>query len=321
MAVVVGRIHQIATQYQLHTITVKATDGTLLPVSVIGSGAPVLLLHAFGMDTRQFLPFILPLTNQYTFYMPHFRGFGLATELELPTFDFIEQYVQDTQQVIQHMAQQTKSDVVPVAAISMGALVMWAYFKRFGCHKVSRYLNIDQAPTIHNQPDWQGGLFGTRQAELFAHFESIISKSTPYLHINNFRHLPYRLKIDLLEMERTFSLLSVGRKHSKLLVKILSHRAPYQIALQEHATWQHKLRCLSAYIQLPYDYRDALATITIPTTLLIGGRSQLYNPNWQLQLADILPNATTKILPKSGHAVPMDAPIEFYRILKAFLED
>lgn len=61
----------------------------------------------------------------------------------------------------------------------MGALVMWAYFQRFGCSKVSRYLNIDQVPIIHNQPDWQGGLFGVRQAELFAHFETLITKSEP----------------------------------------------------------------------------------------------------------------------------------------------
>ncbi|WP_201617833.1 alpha/beta fold hydrolase [Psychrobacter urativorans] len=318
-------IPKIPTQYQLRTITVAAADGTLLPVSVIGSGPPVLMLHAFGMDARQFLPFILPLAQNYTFYLPHFRGFGLATDLTLPSFDFIEQYASDTQQVLQYILQQTSAqtaiDDIPVAGISMGALVMWAYFHRFGTSNISRYLNIDQAPIIHNQPDWQGGLFGTRQTELFAYFEKLITKSAPYLHINDFRHLPYSLKTDLLQMERAFSLLSVGRKHSQLLVKTLSHRAPHQIALLEHPTWQHKLRCLSAYIQLPYDYRDALAAVDVPTTLLIGGRSQLYNPVWQQRLTDMLPNATMQILPNSGHAVPMDAPVGFYRALKEFLQN
>lgn len=314
-------INKIATQCQLKTINVAAADGSLLPVSVIGSGQPVLMLHAFGMDARQFLLFILPLVSQYTFYLPHFRGFGLASDLTLSSFDFIEQYASDTQQVLQHITAQTGIDKIPIAGISMGALVMWAYFQRFGNKGVSRYLNIDQAPIIHNQADWQGGLFGARQAELFTHFERIISKSAPYLHVNDFRYLPYRIKADLLQMERAFSLLSVGRPHSQFLVKTLSYRAPHQIALQEHSTWQHKLRCLSAYIQLPYDYRDALGAVDIPTTLLIGGSSQLYNPIWQQRLTDILPNATMQILPKSGHAVPMDAPIGFYRVLKGFLQD
>ncbi|TXD96118.1 alpha/beta hydrolase [Psychrobacter frigidicola] len=314
-------INKVLNQYQLRTMTVAGTDGTRLPVSVIGSGQPVLLLHAFGMDARQFLPFILPLAQKYTFYLPHFRGFGLATDLTLPSFDFIKQYASDTQQVLQYITAQAGIKEIPVAGISMGALVMWAYFQHFGTSHVSRYLNIDQAPIIHNQRDWQGGLFGTRQTELFDYFKKLITNSAPYLHINDFRHLPYRLKVDLLQMEQTFSLLSIGRKHSQLLVKILSQRAPHQIALQEHSTWQHKLRCLEAYIQLPYDYRNTLETVNIPTTLLIGGRSQLYNPDWQLRLTDILPNATTQILPKSGHAVPMDAPVKFFRVLKNFLEE
>ena len=306
-------------QYQLQTITVAGTDGTLLPISVIGHGQPVLMLHAFGMDARQFLPFILPLMRTYQFYLPHFRGFGLATDLQLPQFDFIEQYATDTQQVVKHIVQKSGVNKIAVAGISMGALVMWAYFQRFGTSQISRYLNIDQAPMIHNQPDWQGGVFGSQQNELFAQFESLISKTKPYMQVNNFRHLPYELKVGLLAMERAFSLLSVNRQHSQLLVKTLSYRAPHKVALMQHATWQHKLRCLNAYVQLPYDYRDVLETVDIPTTLLIGGRSKLYDSEWQLQLADRLPNAKVEILAKSGHAVPMDAPIGFYRVLKEFL--
>ena len=311
---------KIPEQYQLQTTHVTATDGTLIPMSVIGKGQPVLLLHAFGMDARQFLPFILSLTRQYCFYLPHFRGFGLASDLTLPTFDFIEQYAEDTQQVFEYVREKTGVEAFPVAGISMGALVMWAYFKRFGHNSVSRYLNIDQAPLIHNQPDWQdGGVFGTRQAEIFAQFTRLIANAEPYMNIKDFRHLPYRLKSELLDIERSFSLLSVSTKPSQVLTKTLSYRAPHKISLMKHATWQHKLRCLSAYVALPYDYRDVLPTVAIPTTLLIGGRSQLYDPKRQQQLLKLLPNATATVLPKSGHAVPMDAPVAFYKILKQFL--
>lgn len=317
--VVINNIVKKPKPYHLQTISVAGSDGTLLPISVIGRGQPVLMLHAFGMDSRQFLPFILPLIHQYQFYLPHFRGFGLADSLQLPQFDFIEQYAADTKQVIDYIVKATGVNKISVAGISMGALVMWAYFKRFGTNDVSRYLNIDQAPIIRNQPDWQGGVFGARQDELFAQFESLISKTEPYMQVNNFRHLPYELKLGLLAMERAFSLLSISRQHSQLLVKTLSHRAPHKVALMTHSTWQHKLRCLNAYVQLPYDYRDVLETVDIPTTLLIGGRSKLYDPEWQQQLLELLPNAHSIILPKSGHAVPMDAPIEFYQALKRFL--
>ena len=310
-------------QYQLQTTHVTATDGTPLPVSIIGKGKPVLLLHAFGMDARQFLPFILPLTQHYQFYLPHFRGFGLASNLMLPTFDFIEQYAEDTQQVFEYMREETGVEAFHVAGISMGALVMWAYLQRFGTQYVSRYLNIDQAPIIHNQPDWQGGgVFGTRQTELFAQFTRLITHAAPYMQmeqVDSFRHLPYQLKENLLTVERSFSLLSVGTKPSQILTKTLSYRAPHKIALMKHATWQHKLRCLSAYVELPYDYRAVLPRVNIPTTLLIGGRSQLYGAEWQQRLVTMLPNAHSIVLPKSGHAIPMDAPIAFYKVLKQFL--
>ena len=265
-----------AKTYQLQMTDVIATDGTLLPVSIIGNGKPVVLLHAFGMDARQFLPFILPLVHRYCFYLPHFRGFGLASDLTLSTFDFIAQYAEDAQQVLEYVSKETGFEDFPVAAISMGALVMWAYFQRFGTQHVSRYLNIDQVPLIHNQPDWQdGGVFGTRQTELFAQFKQLIANTNPYMEkVDDFRHLPYRLKTELLDIERSFSLLSVSTKPSQVLTKTLSYRAPHKIALMKHATWQHKLRCLSAYVALPYDYRDVLPTVVIPTTLLIGGRSQ-----------------------------------------------
>ncbi len=311
----------VPAQYQLQTAYVIATDGTLLPVSIIGNGKPVLLLHAFGMDARQFLPFILPLTQHYCFYLPHFRGFGLAAHSSLQAFDFIEQYAEDTQQVLEYVSKETGVDDFPVAAISMGALVMWAYFQRFGTQHVSRYLNIDQVPLIHNQPDWQdGGVFGKRQTELFAQFKQLITNTDPYIEkVDDFRHLPYRLKTELLDIERSFSLLSVSTKPSQVLTKTLSYRAPHKIALMKHATWQHKLRCLSAYVTLPYDYRDVLPTVNVRTTLLIGGNSQLYSAKWQQRLATMLPNAHSIILPKSGHAVPMDAPVGFYRVLKQFL--
>ena len=153
----------LPTNYQLKTIDITLTDGTLLPVSVIGSGKPVILLHAYGMDAREFLPFILPLVGKYAFYLPHLRGFGAAKDIDLTQFDFVRQYADDISVVIEQICLARNIESLPVAAISMGAQVMWAYFERYGSAKVSRYLNIDQSPAIHNQPDWQGGLFGARQ--------------------------------------------------------------------------------------------------------------------------------------------------------------
>ena len=310
----------LPTQYQLQTINVTTADGTLLPVSVIGDGEPVMMLHAYGMDAREFLPFILPLTSKYTFYLPHFRGFGVAKDINLTQFDFVRQYADDINVVIEHVCRDRNVESLPIAAISMGALVMWSYFEHFGISRVSRYLNIDQSPVIHNQSDWQGGLFGARQQALFDIFHEVVDLTLPYANLDSFTHLPFALKRRVTDVERLFSLLSVNRLRSKVIVKILTHQNDHKLVFYDHSTWQHKMRCLQAYLAIPYDFRSATEDVTIPVINLIGGRSKLYDPKWQQKITQMLPNAREVVLPRSGHAVPLDEPIGFHKVLKGFLD-
>lgn len=314
------KLLNLPVKYQLHTINVAVNDGSLLPVSVIGSGKPVMILHAYGMDAREFLPFILPLTGKYTFYLPHFRGFGAAKNINLTQFDFVRQYADDMHVVIEQVCLMHNIESFPVAAISMGAQVMWAYFERYGTEKVSRYLNIDQSPAIHNQPDWQGGLFGTHQQEVFDIFHEVVDMTLPYADIVSFTHLPFALKRRITDVERLFSLWSVNRPRSKAIVQVLTHQNDHKLVFYEHRIWQHKMRCLQAYLELPYDFRSTIERVTIPVVNLIGGRSQLYDSGWQQKITQMLPNASEIILPRSGHAVPMDEPIRFYKVLKEFLQ-
>ena len=305
-------------QYQLHTKNIEVAKSMLLPISVIGHGKPVLLLHAYGMDARKFLPFILPLLGHYTFYLPHLRGFGAAKDIELSEFDFLRQYADDLHVVIEQICLARNIDALPVAAISMGAQVMWSYFERFGAARVSRYLNIDQSPAIHNQDDWQGGLFGSRQQKVFDIFRGVIDMSLPYADAQSFTHLPFTLKRHATDVERLFSLLSVNRRRSKAFIQAMTYKNDPKLALYEHRLWNHKRQCLQAYLTLPYDFRGALDKVTIPVVNLIGGRSKLYDPKWQQKVTQMLPNATEIVLPHSGHAVPMDEPVRFYQVLRRF---
>ena len=310
----------LSANYKVQTIHIALTDDTLLPVSVIGSGQPVILLHAYGMDAREFLPFILPLVGKYAFYLPHLRGFGAAKDIKLTQFDFVRQYADDINVVIEQVCFESNIESVPVAAISMGAQVMWAYFERYGSAKVSRYLNIDQSPAIHNQSDWQGGLFGTLQQEVFDIFHEVIDRTLPYADVESFTHLPFALKRRATDVERLFSLLSVNRTRSKAFIQVMTYKNDPKLALYDHSIWHHKMRCLQAYLTLPYDFRGALDRVTIPVVNLIGGRSKLYDAKWQQKITQMLPNATEVVLPRSGHAIPMDEPIGFYRVLKGFLQ-
>ncbi|MDY3306083.1 alpha/beta hydrolase [Psychrobacter sanguinis] len=308
-------------------------DGMAIPVTVVGNpqAQPVLMLHAFGMDARQFLPFVLPLVGQFCFYLPHFRGFGLAAETPTSEFDFIEQYAKDVDQLLTHICDTHQVASVDVAGISMGALVAWAHFNRYADSpqhsKVSRYLNIDQSPTVQNQSDWRGGVFGEKQTEVFDQFHHVLQATLPYLPQQDlkeqqtfeFAQLPFKVKKQIVELETVFSLMSVQRLPSKLLINSSGYKPARVLETYQHPTWQQKLRGLQAYLELPYDYRQALNSIQSPVTMLVGSQSQLYNPKWQYKVAEALPEANVVEIAKSGHAIPLDAPLQFSRALKQFL--
>lgn len=309
-----------------------------IPVTVVGNpeAQPVLMLHAFGMDARQFLPFVLPLAGQFCFYLPHFRGFGLAADTPTSEFDFIEQYAKDVDQLLTHICDTHQVASVDVAGISMGALVAWAHFNRYADSpqhsKINRYLNIDQSPTVQNQSDWRGGVFGEKQTEVFDQFHRVLQATLPYLPHQDleqpgleerqtleFTQLPLKVKKQIVELETAFSLMSVQRLPSKLLINSSGYKPARMLDSYQHLTWQQKLRGLQAYLELPYDYRQALSSIQSPVTMLVGGQSQLYDPQWQYKVAEALPEANVIEIAKSGHAIPLDAPLQFSRALKQFL--
>lgn len=314
ISALVPKSYRTATRH----VVVPDCENETLPITVIGRGKPVLLLHAYGMDAREFLPFILPLTAKYQFYLPHFRGFGLAKSIPLSQFDFLAQYADDINAVIEQICQWRDLVSIPVAAISMGAQVMWSYFGRYGSSRVSRYLNIDQTPTVHNQPNWQGGLFGARQDEVFDIFQTLHNEGLAYERFDSFTHLPHNLKRRTTDTERMFSLLSASRPRSQAFIHLMTHQTDHQLVFFNHDTWKHKMRCLQAYLTLPYDFREVAQTLDIPVVNLIGGRSQLYDPEWQRRVTQMLPNAIEIVLPNSGHAVPLDEPVGFYKVLKGF---
>lgn len=317
-------------------------DGMAIPVTVVGNpqAQPVLMLHAFGMDARQFLPFVLPLAGQFCFYLPHFRGFGLAADTPTSEFDFIEQYAKDVDQLLIHICEVHQVASVDAAGISMGALVAWAHFNRYADSpqhsKIGRYLNIDQSPTVQNQLDWRGGVFGEKQTKVFDQFHRVLQATLPYLppylqeqnleqqglekqETLEFKQLPFKVKKQIVELETAFSLMSVQRLPSKLLINGSGYKPAHVLDSYQHPTWQQKLRGLQAYLELPYDYRQALNSIQSSVTMLVGGQSQLYDPKWQYKVAEALPEANVIEIAKSGHAIPLDAPLQFSRALKQFL--
>jgi pimeloyl-ACP methyl ester carboxylesterase len=79
------------------------------------------------------------------------------------------------------------------------------------------------------------------------------------------------------------------------------------------------LRQQTAIMNRP-DSRPGLRAITCPTLVLAGREDQLTPLEVQLEMADILPNATLVLLPRCGHLAPLERPEAVTRQLLAWLD-
>ena len=291
-------------------------DGEQLHVRCIGRGKPVVLLHGFGSQSSHWLPNVLPLTHKYRFILPDLRGFGGSHHVPFSGQDVFTTYAQDLEDVLDHL----QLDQVMLGGISTGAYTCLVFNQIGGFRRVSRYLNIEHSAQSRNCPEWKHGLFGARQDEIFAGFRSLllqveaVGQDTPYW------ELPTPLRIHLRDTVAALFHRAVHRPASKQLVLLAARYGErlltrYMIRVEN---WQAYLQVMSAFME-GLDTRDQLASIRVPTTLMIGMRSEFFTPDGQLDICQYVPHAKVVRFENSGHIPIVDEPLKFQREFANFL--
>ena len=59
------------------------------------------------------------------------------------------------------------------------------------------------------------------------------------------------------------------------------------------------------------DSTPTLATITVPTTILVGAEDTLTPPALAEAMRDAIPASRLVVLPEAGHLTPLERPAEF----------
>lgn len=297
-----------------HLKHIRLHDGQQMPVLVIGRGQPVVMLHGFGMDAALWLPFVLPFTRQYQFYLPYLRGFGKACRVKPSQPDFIEDYVLD----IAAMRQQLGLNQVILAGVSMGALLSLKLHAAGQFQGVLRYLHIDQSPVISHKPDWSYGVFGERQTHTFNQFKRLVTNAQPYLQLAH-TQLPADLKRELLQTLADFVNETVHSRTQRRLLKPLSRFPQLMQYMMPMQGWSTLIHGMQAYLEQDYDLRQSLAKLHVPVMVFSGARSRLYAVEGQTRLTQMLPNAQQVVFAQSGHMPMLDQPLMFIREFGRFL--
>lgn len=294
-------------------------DAEKLFVRVIGQGQPVLVLSGLGMQSWQWIPFLLPNLKQYQFIIPDWRGFGGSKNCKIPQdLDAIQNHWRDIAALIEQLQ---LHDFILIG-YSMGATTAM-HGMQYGDlqGKLKSYLHIDQSPKIPTDDGWEFGLLGKKHDQL----KRLLNELSVFLHqytaFKFIEDLPTDARNQLVQLWSQFIKIQTNGKISPRLFNFALKQPQLQKYLLPIQSIDYMTWYIDNYLNHDEDYRATIANFNCPTTFFIGEKSNLYPAKGQKIIAASLKNSNSILFKCSGHAPLMSEPIKFGREIQIFLKN
>lgn len=287
---------------------IPTRDHHSLYVRELGRGPTVVLLHGFGMDSRHWLPLVLPLAHRYRFVMPDLRGFGRSSRLSCSEDCVASSHAHDLQAVLAHYGQ---GKALRVGGISLGATTVLRYMELYGDERLSHYLHIDQAPRVSHGPDWPWGLFGADGPELMASWQPTLEFLAGADPNQRFDTFPDAEKARFYNHLGAFLAKAMSRPWMQWGARQLAQWPAAAHRLVPVDNWYTLYQHLRAYAERDYNFLPLLPSLQVPTTIITGRRSAMYPWQGQAQMQQRMANARLVMFENSGHVPILDQPLRF----------
>jgi len=170
---------------------------------------------------------------------------------------------------------------------SMGASTIWAYMTAFGTGRMRAMVSVDQTPKMLNTDDWRYGFYGYTEANRDTYFAKGIPRGgqRPKRSLATARRLMKSLGLSPLDIIRGVRL------------------PPTALALlHDHAT---------------RDWRSVVTACDVPLLMVAARNSEF----WPCEHATAVAGGKVEaaVVGDSGHAVNIERPDEFNRLLLRFI--
>ena len=293
-------------------------DGEKLFVREVGQGEPVLVLSGLGMQSWQWLPFILPNIQKFKFIIPDWRGFGGSRNCQIPQdLDAIQNHWRD----VDALMSQLTLDQFILMGYSMGATTAM-HGMQYGNlrEKLKAYLHIDQTPKIPTDETWPFGLFGKNHYKFKKLLSDLSQFLHQYLHVRFVDELPLEPRETLVEMWVNFIKIQGSHKIAPFILNLTLKHPQLQKYLLPIRRLDYMRWYIDNYLNHDEDYRDAISQLNCPTTFFIGEKSSLYPSEGQMKVSGSLSNAKNIIFKQSGHTLLITEPVKFGQEIRSFLK-
>ena len=282
------------------------TDHVRLYYEVRGTGKPVILIHGLTANHRHFKKQVPELAESFQVVTFDLRGHG---DSDAPEHGLtLNRLAEDLRELIAYLELGT----VSVVGWSMGAHVIFEYIRACSCGHLEKIAIVDMAPRLMKAPDWTCGLPGvfSRKQGDFGHEDNLFMLAAMlenwerYSKVVAERILNRSLYNEKLEFNAAADFK--GKDDLPWLYEEARRNVPHVIV----AFW------ISMVMQ---DYRSLLPEIDVPCLLAYGLESNYYPPENYEYMARTIRDARAIAFDGCGHALHIQDPEKFNRVLIDFL--
>jgi pimeloyl-ACP methyl ester carboxylesterase len=245
----------------------------------VGSGVPVVLLHAFPLSRAMWRPQREGLADAARIITPDLRGFGGTDPFrDTPS---LERMADDTAELIDHL----KFDKVVLGGLSMGGYVALAFARKYA----SRLRGLVLADT-RSEAD---------SPEAKANRDKTIAFAGAHSALEVLEQLLPKLLSDTTRREK--------RAVETEVREIAAAQTPAAVVAALQALRDRA------------DSTAALSTIAVPTLVIVGNDDALTPPALAQSIAAKLPHAHLVEISDAGHLANLEAPAAFNHAVRNYL--
>lgn len=252
-----------------------------LHVETKGRGAPLVLIHGWGMHGGVWRDVAEKLADEFCVHSVDLPGFGASAALPITHLDSL----------VESLSEQFTSSV-NVCGWSLGGQVAMHWAAREPA-KVNKLVLVTTTPCFTEQDDWLFGLPG-----------EVLEKFAAELEQNHATTLRRFISLQLRGSEKERELLT------KLREQLFSRGEPDMDALRGGLA-----------ILRDADQRSEVVQIQQPTLLIAGQRDKLTPPEASYYLAEVIPNAQVVEIEGAAHAPFLSHPDMFVSHVRVFLKN
>jgi 3-oxoadipate enol-lactonase len=264
---------------QILMIRIKSGDAEIA-YQVLGSGAPVVLLHPFPVHHEFWLPAAHALTSRYQLILPDLRGHGESGAGVGPAT--MAKHATDIARILDH----AEVGRVPMAGVSIGGYVLFEFWRQYRARVASLVLCNTKAPA--DSPEAKAGRLQVAADVLESGTEPFFESMVAKLMGKTTRESRPDLVDGALRMMRKMSAGNV---------------AQVQRGMAER----------------PDSVAD-LKSINVPTLLITGDEDVMTGPPEAELMREHISGSELKIIRHAGHYSPWEQATEVGKLLRQFFE-